>query len=104
MDVTLRRVFRCTRRKGHLMMLLMSNAIARTPEHTQAQVVVVAQMPRQTEVRSPTSGRVAQGGAAHYFVRGTQTKILHPLKKRFNAHTSDVILLFDSAETEYEVD
>ena len=47
-----------------------------------------------------------KAGAANYFVRGTSIGKFfdQASKKRFNAHTSDVILLFDSAEKEYEVD
>jgi hypothetical protein len=45
-------------------------------------------------------------GATNYFLRGTPIGKFfdETSKKRFHAHTAAVILLFDSAEKEYEVD
>ena len=47
-----------------------------------------------------------ESGAANYFLRGMPIGKFfdEASKKRFRAHTADVILLFDSAEEEYEVD
>jgi hypothetical protein len=64
-------------------------------------------------VNSPTlpldlrfARRRREAGAANYFVRGTPIGKFfdQASKKRFNAHGSDIILLFDSADKEYEVD
>ena len=68
--------------------------------------VVFSQMPGQSDYEAKLLDKLDEGGAANYFVRGTPIGKFfdQASKKRFNAHTSDVILLFDSAEKEYEVD
>jgi len=50
--------------------------------------------------------KLDESGAANYFLRGTPISkfFSEESKKKFHAHTVDVILLFDSAEKEYEVD
>ena len=60
----------------------------------------------QSDYEAKLLDKSDEAGAANYFVRGTPIGKFfdQPSKKRFNAHASDVILLFDSAEKEYEVD
>jgi hypothetical protein len=68
--------------------------------------VVFSQRPGQSDYKAKLLDKLDDAGAANYFVRGTPIDKFfdQSSKKRFNAHTSDVILLFDSAEREYEVD
>jgi hypothetical protein len=68
--------------------------------------VVFSQRPGQSDYEATLLDKLDESGAANYFVRGTPIGKFfdQASKKRFNAHTSHVILLFDSAEKEYEVD
>ena len=68
--------------------------------------VVFSRRPGQSDFEAKLLDKLDDAGAANYFVRGTPIGKFfdQASKKRFNAHTSDVILLFDSAEKEYEVD
>jgi hypothetical protein len=68
--------------------------------------VVFSQRPGQSNYEPTLLDKLDEAGGANYFVRGTPIGKFfdQASKKRFNAHTSDVILLFDSAEKEYEVD
>ena len=68
--------------------------------------VVFSQRPGQSDYDAKLLDKLDEAGAANYFVRGTPIGKFfdQASKKRFNANASDVILLFDSAEKEYEVD
>ena len=68
--------------------------------------VLFSQQPGQSDYEAKVLGKMDEAGATNYFVRGTPIgKFFDQVSKvRFNAHTKDVILLFDSAEKEYEVD
>lgn len=68
--------------------------------------VVFSQKPGQSNYEPTLLDRLDEAGAANYFVRGTPISKFfdQASKKRFNAYASDAILLFDSAEKEYEVD
>lgn len=68
--------------------------------------VVFSQIPGQSDYEAKLLDKLDEAGAANYFLRGMPIGKFfdQASKKRFNAHTSDVILLFDSAEKEYEVD
>ncbi|HET7207442.1 MAG TPA: hypothetical protein VFI95_12765 [Terriglobales bacterium] len=68
--------------------------------------VVFSQRPGQSDYEAELLDKLDDAGAVNYFVRGTPIGKFfgQASKKRFNAHTSDVILLFDSADKEYEVD
>jgi hypothetical protein len=68
--------------------------------------VLFSQQPGQSDYEAKVLGKMDEAGATNYFVRGTPIgKFFDQVsKERFNAHTKDVILLFDSAEKEYEVD
>jgi len=68
--------------------------------------VVFRQRPGQSDYEAKLLDKLDEAGGANYFVRGTPIGKFfdQASKKRFNAHASDVILLFDSAEKEYEVD
>ena len=65
-----------------------------------------SQRPGQSDYEAKLLDKLDEAGAANYCVRGTPVGKFfdQASKKRFNAHTSDVILPFDSAEKEYEVD
>jgi hypothetical protein len=67
--------------------------------------VVFSQKPGQSDYEATLLDKLDEAGAANYFVRGTRIGEFfdEASKKRFNAHASDVILLFDSAEKEYGV-
>jgi hypothetical protein len=68
--------------------------------------VVFSQRPGQSDYEVRILDKLDESGAANYFLRGMPIgKFLDEAsKKRFHAHTADVILLFDSAKKEYEVD
>lgn len=68
--------------------------------------VVFSQRPGQSDYEAEILEKLDEGGAANYFLRRTPIGKFfdEASKKRFHAHTTDVILLFDSAEKEYEVD
>jgi hypothetical protein len=68
--------------------------------------VVFSQQPGQSDYEAKVLGKMDEDGATNCFVRGTPIGKFfdQASKKRFNAHTKDVILLFDSAAKEYEVD
>lgn len=68
--------------------------------------VVFSQKPGQSDYEAKILDKFEERGAANYFLRGMPIGKFfdEPSKKRFHAHTADVILLFDSAENEYEVD
>lgn len=68
--------------------------------------VVFSQRPGQPDYEPRTLDKLDQGGAANYFVRGMRIGKFfdEASKQKFHARTADVILLFDSAEKEYEVD
>ncbi len=68
--------------------------------------VVFSQRPGQSDYEATLLDKLDEAGAANYFVRGIPIGKFfdQASKKRFNAHGSDIILLFDSAEKEYEVD
>jgi hypothetical protein len=68
--------------------------------------VVFSQSPGQSDYEARILEKWDGSGATNYFLRGTPIGKFfdQASKKRFNAHTPDVILLFDSAEKEYEVD
>src|SRR5712664_2087837 len=70
------------------------------------EVANLSQRPGQSDYEAKLLDKLDEDGAANYFLRGTPIGKFfdQASKKRFNAHTSDVILLFDSAEKEYEVD
>jgi hypothetical protein len=68
--------------------------------------VVFSQRPGQSDYEAKILDKLDERGASNYFLRGTPISKFfdEASKKRFHAHTPDVILLFDSAEKEYEVD
>lgn len=68
--------------------------------------IVFSQRPGQSEYEGKILDKLDERGASNYFLRGTPINKFFDdaSKKKFNAHTPDVILLFDSAEKEYEVD
>ncbi len=68
--------------------------------------VVFTQRPGQSDYEARILDQLDESGAANYFLRATPIGKFfdEASKKRFHAHTADVILLFDSAEKEYEVD
>jgi len=68
--------------------------------------VLFSQQPGQSDYEAKVLGKMDEAGATNDFVRGTPIgKFFDQVsKERFNAHPKDVILLFDSAEKEYEVD
>lgn len=76
--------------------------------HTDAgyRFVVFSQKPEQSDYEARILDKRNESGATNYFLRGMPIgKFFDELsKKRFHAYTADVILLFDSAEKEYEVD
>jgi hypothetical protein len=69
-------------------------------------VLVFSQKTGESDYEIRILDKLDQSGAANYFLRGTPISkfFSEESKKRFHAHTVDVILLFDSAEKEYEVD
>jgi hypothetical protein len=68
--------------------------------------VVFSQRPGQPDYEARILDNLDESGAANYFLRGVSIGKFfdEASKKRLHAHTTDVILLFDSAENEYEVD
>jgi hypothetical protein len=68
--------------------------------------VVFSQRLGQTDYEAKILDKLEERGASNYFLRGTPIRKFfdEASKRRFHAHTADVILLFDSAEKEYEVD
>jgi len=68
--------------------------------------VVFSQKPGQSDYAARILDKLDEGGATNYFLRGMPIGKFfdEPSKKKFHAHTAGVILLFDSAENEYEVD
>lgn len=68
--------------------------------------VVFSQKTGQSDFEGRILDKLDEGGATNYFLRGMPIGKFfdEASKKRFQAHSADVILLFDSAENEYEVD
>jgi hypothetical protein len=68
--------------------------------------VAFSASPGQSDYEPTVLEKMDQAGAANYFIRATPIGKFfdQASKNRFNAHASDVILLFDSAEKEYGVD
>lgn len=68
--------------------------------------VVFSQRPGQSDYDARILDKLDESGAANYFLRAMPIGKFfdEASKKRFHAHTADVLLLFDSAEKEYEVD
>ena len=68
--------------------------------------VVFSQKPGQSDYEASILDKLDESGATNYFLRGMPIGKFfdEASKKRFQAHSADVILLFDSAENEYEVD
>jgi hypothetical protein len=69
-------------------------------------LVVFSQKAGQSEFEERILNKLDEGGATSYFLRGMPISKFfdEASKKRFQAHSAEVILLFDSAENEYEVD
>jgi hypothetical protein len=67
--------------------------------------VVFSQRPGQSDYEARILDKLDESGAANYFLRGVPIGKFfdEASKKRFHAHSADVILLFDSAEKEYGV-
>ncbi|HEV2304253.1 MAG TPA: hypothetical protein VGR93_01930 [Candidatus Acidoferrales bacterium] len=87
----------------------LSYALLLVPlEHADAgyRFVVFSQKPGQSDYEARILDKLDESGATNYFLRAMPIGKFfdEPSKKRFHAHSPDVILLFDSAENEYEVD
>ncbi len=68
--------------------------------------IVFSQESGQTNYQLTVLDKLDESGATNYFLRATPIGKFfdEASKKRFNAHAPNVILLFDAAEKEYEVD
>jgi len=68
--------------------------------------LVFSQKTGESDYEARILDKLDENGAANYFLRKAPISkfFSEESKKRFRAHTVDIILLFDSAEKEYEVD
>jgi hypothetical protein len=68
--------------------------------------LVFSQKTRESDYEVRILDKLDESGSANYFLRRTPISkfFSEESKKRFHVQTVDVILLFDSAEKEYEVD